>query len=53
MSQEEQDLRIDYVELAATDLERVKAFYSAVFGWSFEERFADPSGNVLAVGSDH
>ena len=37
MSQEEQDLRIDYVEFAATDLERVKAFYSAVFGWSFEE----------------
>ncbi|MCZ6824722.1 MAG: VOC family protein [Gemmatimonadetes bacterium] len=28
---------MDYVEFAATDLERVKAFYSAVFGWSFQE----------------
>ena len=36
MSQEEQDLRIDYVEFAATDLERVKTFYSAVFDWSFQ-----------------
>lgn len=29
--------RIDYVELPAEDLERAKAFYSAVFGWSFED----------------
>lgn len=28
--------RIDYVELAAPDLPASKAFYSAVFGWKFE-----------------
>lgn len=37
MSQAEQDRRIDYIEFAATDLARVKAFYGAAFGWSFED----------------
>jgi D-aminopeptidase len=37
MGQEEHDKRIDYVELATTDTEISKAFYSAVFGWSMED----------------
>lgn len=37
MSQQEHDKRIDYVEFAATDVEKIKAFYSAVFGWSFTD----------------
>ena len=31
------DLTIDYVEFPATDVQRAKVFYSAVFGWKFEE----------------
>jgi predicted enzyme related to lactoylglutathione lyase len=27
---------IDYVEIPVTDLEKAKAFFSALFGWSFE-----------------
>jgi predicted enzyme related to lactoylglutathione lyase len=27
--------RIDYIELAATDIEAAKAFYGQVFGWIF------------------
>lgn len=37
MGQEEHDKRIDYVELAAPDIEAAKAFYGAVFGWSFTD----------------
>jgi len=28
---------IDYIELKATDLEAIKKFYSACFGWSFTD----------------
>jgi len=31
------DRRIDYIEFPAGDLEGVKAFYSTVFGWTFED----------------
>jgi predicted enzyme related to lactoylglutathione lyase len=37
MSQGEHDKRIDYVELPTTSIERSKAFYAAVFGWSFTD----------------
>jgi uncharacterized protein len=37
MSQAEQDRRIDYVEFGARDIEKVKAFYHAVFGWTFTD----------------
>lgn len=37
MSRPEHDKRIDYVEFPSTDLAATKAFYSAVFGWSFTE----------------
>ncbi len=37
MSQAEQDRRMDYVELAATDIEETKSFYSQVFGWQFTD----------------
>lgn len=31
------DLKIDYLEFPAADLEATKAFYSAVFDWSFQD----------------
>ena len=31
------DQQIDYIEFPAADIEAVKAFYSAVFGWSFTD----------------
>ncbi len=31
------DLKIDYVELPATDLDSVESFYSSAFGWSFTD----------------
>jgi predicted enzyme related to lactoylglutathione lyase len=31
------DRHISYVELPAGDLEKAKAFYSAAFGWSFQD----------------
>ena len=37
MGQEEHDKRVDYVEFSVTDLEAAKAFYSAVFGWKFQD----------------
>lgn len=32
-----EDGRIDYVELPASDMERVKDFYRRAFGWSFTD----------------
>lgn len=29
--------RIDYVEIPVTDLKRTRAFFSSLFGWSFQE----------------
>jgi predicted enzyme related to lactoylglutathione lyase len=37
MSHSEHDRRIDYVELTVADVARAKAFYGAVFGWSFRD----------------
>ena len=37
MGPPENDRTIDYIELPATDIERMKAFYSAVFGWVFQD----------------
>lgn len=31
------DQKIDYIELPASDLTQAKLFYSAVFGWGFED----------------
>ena len=31
------DRTIDYIELPARDLDAVKAFYAAAFGWTFED----------------
>ena len=36
MDQKQHDRRVDYVELAVTDLDVAEAFYGGVFGWSFE-----------------
>lgn len=30
------DLKIDYIELPAADFAAVEAFYTSVFGWTFE-----------------
>lgn len=37
MSKAEHNLRLDYVEFAAPDLERIKHFYNKVFDWQFED----------------
>jgi uncharacterized protein len=37
MSQSENDKRIDYVELPASDVAAAKGFYSDVFGWEFTD----------------
>ena len=37
MSQTEQDRRIDYIELPATDIEETRKFYADVFGWEFTD----------------
>lgn len=29
--------KINYIEFASTDIERTKAFYGKVFGWSFQD----------------
>ena len=33
----EQDRRIDYIELGATDVARTKQFYTDAFGWQFTD----------------
>ncbi len=37
MVQEENDLRIDYLELPVNDVAEAKRFYSQVFGWPFTD----------------
>ena len=37
MAQADHDLRVDYVEFGATDIERTRQFYERVFGWRFED----------------
>jgi len=37
MSNAEHNHRIDYIEFGATDIERIKQFYSSVFGWTFTD----------------
>src|SRR5688572_26619352 len=57
---DEQDSKIDYIEMPATDLARSKAFYGAVFGWSYKDwgpDYADTTdgriGSGLNAGADH
>lgn len=37
MKKSENDRRIDYIEFPVRDIEETKAFYGAVFGWSFTD----------------
>ncbi len=37
MTEDARDHRIDYIEFPATDMAAMKSFYSAVYGWSFED----------------
>jgi predicted enzyme related to lactoylglutathione lyase len=42
----------DYIELPVDDLERAKAFYSAAFGWSFNDYGPGYAGIRSAAGDD-
>lgn len=37
MSQNEHSNRVDYVEIPTPDMEKAKAFYTAVFGWKLQD----------------
>ncbi len=37
MSEQKPENQIDYIELPATDIAGTKQFYSAAFGWKFED----------------
>ncbi len=37
MDRKAKDRRIDYIEFPAVDLSATKAFYTGVFGWTFQE----------------
>lgn len=37
MSNVENNLRIDYIEFPATDIEATKRFYGQAFGWKFDD----------------
>ena len=37
MSQASHNNQIDYIEFPATDIPKIKEFYSSVFGWKFED----------------
>ena len=37
MGQAEHNLRMDYIEFPATDIEATKRFYNQVFGWQFTD----------------
>jgi len=37
VSQADQNLRIDYIEFASTNLDETKRFYGEIFGWEFTD----------------
>ena len=37
MAQQDHNLRMDYIEFPATDIEATKRFYGQVFGWQFTD----------------
>lgn len=37
MAQQDHNLRMDYIEFPATDIEATKRFYHQVFGWDFQD----------------
>jgi len=37
MAQQDHNLKIDYIEFPATDIEATKRFYKGVFGWNFQD----------------
>ena len=37
MAEPGSDRRIDYIEMAVSDIERARAFYGGTFGWTFTE----------------
>lgn len=41
MTQEQQDKRIDYIEISVTDVGQAKQFYGNLFDWSFKDYGTD------------
>jgi predicted enzyme related to lactoylglutathione lyase len=37
MAQPDHDMKMDYIEFPATDIEATKRFYNDVFGWQFQD----------------
>jgi uncharacterized protein len=37
MAQPDHNMKMDYIEFPATDIESTKRFYSEVFGWQFQD----------------
>src|ERR1700733_2393131 len=53
MSAKQNHRHINYIELAATDIEAAKKFYSSVFGWTFTDYGPDyASFSANAAGLD-
>ena len=55
-TQAEQHHRVDYLELPAANIEQMKHFYGAVFGWRFEDYgpdYASFHDGRLAGGFDN
>ncbi|MGR4001140.1 MAG: VOC family protein [Alphaproteobacteria bacterium] len=42
-------LRIDYVELVASDFDQIRHFYSNAFGWTFKEWGGKDQGGYLEI----
>jgi predicted enzyme related to lactoylglutathione lyase len=51
MSHPAQHNKITYIEFTTTDIERTRKFYSAVFGWSFQDWGPDYIG-IQGAGID-
>jgi len=50
---EHHDRKIDYVELPSTDIAKSKTFFSAVFGWTYQDwgpEYADTSDGRITTG---
>jgi predicted enzyme related to lactoylglutathione lyase len=53
MARPENDRRIDYIELPSRDVAASKQFYTAVFGWKYQDwgpDYADTSDGRLSSG---
>ena len=51
MSKSAHHHHITYIEFVATDIERVKQFYAAAFGWSFQD-WGPEYASITGAGND-